>query len=64
MSDLVVPTGSMRNHMQSKALESRIAEGVEDRAKLVAHIRHRATIESLHTLLGDAGFTGPMNCTR
>lgn len=48
-------TTNLVGHMHE--LYDVFAEVVEDRAKLDAHIHHRATIESLHTLLGDAGFT-------
>ena len=48
-------TTNLVGHMHE--LYDVFAEVVEDRAKLDAHIHHRATIESLHTLLGDSGFT-------
>ena len=48
-------TTNLVGHMHE--LYDVFAEVVEDRTKLDAHIHHRATIESLHTLLGDSGFT-------
>ena len=48
-------TTNLVGHMHE--LYDVFAEVVEDRAKLDAHIHHRATIESLRSLLGEAGFT-------
>jgi arsenite methyltransferase len=48
-------TTNLVGHMHE--LYDVFAEVVDDRTKLDAHIHHRATIESLHTLLGGAGFT-------
>ncbi len=48
-------TTNLVGHMRE--LYDAFAEVVQDRAKLDAHVNHRATIESLHTLLGECGFT-------
>jgi ubiquinone/menaquinone biosynthesis C-methylase UbiE len=48
-------TTNLVGHMHE--LYDVFAEVVEDRAKLDAHIHHRATVESLRALLEDCGFT-------
>jgi arsenite methyltransferase len=48
-------TTNLVGHMHE--LYDVFTEVVDDRAKLDAHVHHRATIESLHTLLGESGFT-------
>ncbi|HUR80934.1 MAG TPA: class I SAM-dependent methyltransferase [Thermoanaerobaculia bacterium] len=48
-------TTNLVGHMRE--LYDVFAEVVEDRAKLDAHVKHRATLDGLHTLLAECGFT-------